>query len=229
MGLRLLRTSLSPLLSSPHRIPLLFPYPSSPSLSSLVVWADPQSISPQRQPQKDYVYCIYNLYMVLMVLSHTRPHGVLPTYTSKRHPLYCAIHRMSSLNHRLGGRRTDGRARGSSSSLGRWCPLTVFTLCSHHSSVGWSFVFLQRSCCWMDLRKTTFLSKEQQETLAFVETADVCCGLYPTAAFSSVFLTRMATGCTIVFALVFSFPVRLFLITREYSSYSLRISLESMW
>lgn len=112
MGLRLLRTSLSPLLSSPHRIPLLFPYPSSPSLSSLVVWADPQSISPQRQPQKDYVYCIYNLYMVLMVLSHTRPHGVLPTYTSKRHPLYCAIHRMSSLNHRLGGRRTDGRTDG---------------------------------------------------------------------------------------------------------------------
>lgn len=38
------------------------------------------------------VYCIYNIYMVLMVLSHT-----LPTCIAlKMHPLHCAIHRKSS-------------------------------------------------------------------------------------------------------------------------------------
>lgn len=129
-------------------LPSPLPYFPSPSLSSLVVWADPQSISPQRQPQKNNVYCIYNIYMVLMVLSHT-----LPTYiTLKMHPLHCAIHLKSSLQP-LCGERWMVRVSFSPCLAPRQsvriisADRTVQSLShifySSYSSVEWLFAFLQ--------------------------------------------------------------------------------------
>lgn len=140
--------------------PLSFPFqPGCLSRSSVYLTSTSTS-------EKLRVLYIYNIYMVLMVLSHTWPHGVLLSYTSKIHPLYCAIHRKSSLSHRLG---EDGWGRGSSSpSLGHWggqngCPVT---LRSYHSLVECFLVFLQKSCCWMRPRKKSakrifFYDKEQ--------------------------------------------------------------------
>lgn len=86
-----------------------------------------------------------------MVLSHTQPHGELPSYTSNVHPLHCAIHRESSLSIASGKMDRERFLLSLSDNdaarmdnIGRHnCPLTVFTLCSYHSSVEWIGVFLQ--------------------------------------------------------------------------------------
>lgn len=68
---------------SPYRIPLFPPTPlpllNTPTHPRLVIWADPQSVSPQHQPQKRNVYCVYRI-IIWFSWFTLPPHGVLPTY-----------------------------------------------------------------------------------------------------------------------------------------------------
>lgn len=136
--------SLYPNSSSPHRIPLRFLFLF---LSSLVVWADPQSISPQTQPQKNDVYCIYDLYMVLMVLS---PLHLMAFYLpDNRHPQLQPVHRAIHLKSSL------QRASSSSSLAARhsagimWAPSgpSPSVVVSPQWEGSLSFVSLS-SCCF---------------------------------------------------------------------------------
>lgn len=96
--------------SSQDTSSLSLPRPCSPStsLSSLVVWADPQSISPQRQPQKNNVYCIYNIYILYIYGSYGSqshsPHGVLPTFlpNPQIHLFIVQFIRRATSSHHLG-------------------------------------------------------------------------------------------------------------------------------